>query len=122
MRAVLDSNVLARAAYSVGGPAEELVRRLAIPPNALVLSAELLTELRRVLRYPRLRAAHKLDYLEIDRSIAIIESVAETVVLRQIVLFASCLTIPMMTTSSLRQLSPKPTFSAREISTSTIGR
>ena len=28
MRATLDSNVLARAVYSVGGPAEEIVRRL----------------------------------------------------------------------------------------------
>ena len=79
MRAVLDSNVLARATYSVGGPAEELVQRLAIAPHALILSAELLIELRRVLRYPRLRAVHKFDDERSERSVTILESVAELV-------------------------------------------
>jgi len=50
MRAVLDSNVLARAMYGVGGPAEESVRRLTAPPHVLIVSEFLLRELRRVLR------------------------------------------------------------------------
>jgi predicted nucleic acid-binding protein len=61
MRAVLDSNVLARAVYSIGGPAEEAVRRLAAPPHVLIVSQFLLTELRRVLRYPRVQRVHGFD-------------------------------------------------------------
>jgi hypothetical protein len=37
MWALLDSNVLARAVYSVGGPAEEVVKRLAISPHVVIL-------------------------------------------------------------------------------------
>ena len=61
MRAVLDSNVLARAMYSLGGPAEEVVRRLTVPPHVIIVSEFLLNELRRVLRYPRLRQVHGFD-------------------------------------------------------------
>jgi putative PIN family toxin of toxin-antitoxin system len=83
MRAVLDSNVLARAVYSAGGPAEEVVRRLTAPPHVLILSEFLLQELRRVLRYPRLRRAHGLDDQEIERAVTVLESAAARVEMRE---------------------------------------
>lgn len=76
MRAIIDSNVLARAVYSVGGPAEEAVRRLTVPPNVLVVCSFLLAELRRVLRYPRLQALHGFDDQKIERAVAAIETAA----------------------------------------------
>jgi uncharacterized protein len=79
MRALLDSNVLARALYSVGGPAEEAVRRLAAPPHVLIVSSFLLTELRRVLRYPRLQLLHGLDDQKIDRAVTALETAATLV-------------------------------------------
>ncbi len=70
MRVVVDSNVLARAVYSVGGSAEETVRQLKNSPHALLVSAFILEELRRVLQYPRLRKLHGFDDQTIDRLVA----------------------------------------------------
>lgn len=83
MRAVLDSNVLARAVYSVGGPAEEVVQRLTAPPHTLIVSSFLLEELRRVLGYPRLRRVHGFDDERIDRAVAALESAAERIETRE---------------------------------------
>ncbi|HEV3259533.1 MAG TPA: hypothetical protein VG013_21890 [Gemmataceae bacterium] len=55
MRIVLDSNVLARTAPGKTGTAREVVLRVTQLPHSLILSAALLTELARVLQYPRLR-------------------------------------------------------------------
>jgi putative PIN family toxin of toxin-antitoxin system len=76
MRAALDSNVLASALYSAGGPAEEVVRRLCAPTHVLVVSAFLLAELRRVLHYPRLRQVHGFDDEQIERAVAALETAA----------------------------------------------
>jgi uncharacterized protein len=78
MRAVLDSNVLARAVYSAGGPAEECVRRLH-PPHALITSLALLDELRRVLHYPRLRRVHGFDDEKIERVVTALRVAAACV-------------------------------------------
>jgi putative PIN family toxin of toxin-antitoxin system len=83
MRAILDSNVLARALYSVGGPAEEAVRRLTARPHTLVVSAFLLAELRRVLRYPRLQSLHGFDDEKIDRVVAALQAAAVYVAVRE---------------------------------------
>ena len=83
MRAVLDSNVLARALYSVGGPAEEAVRRLTAPPHVLVVSSFLLEELRRVLRYPRLQRVHGLGEQAIERAVAALQIAASYVEVRE---------------------------------------
>jgi putative PIN family toxin of toxin-antitoxin system len=82
MRAVLDSNVLARAVYSAGGPAEEAVRRLTAPPHVLIVSNFILTELGRALRYPRLLRVHGLDDEKIDRAVAALESAASSIEIR----------------------------------------
>lgn len=61
MRAVLDTNVLARAVPGKTGPAREVMELLAVAPHVLVTAPVLLDELTRVLGYPRLRAIHGLD-------------------------------------------------------------
>ena len=60
MRIVLDTNVLARAAYSFAGPAAEVMGRLREPGHTLIASEFLLCEIDRVLRYPRLQRYHGL--------------------------------------------------------------
>jgi uncharacterized protein len=57
MRIVLDTNILARAKTGPRGPAGELLR-LVLNDHIIILSPALLTELSRVLRYPRMRALH----------------------------------------------------------------
>ena len=61
MRAVLDTNILARAVPGQTGPAREVLELLSVSPHVLVTAPALLDELSRVLGYPRLRAIHGLD-------------------------------------------------------------
>lgn len=75
-RAVLDTNVLARAARGGDGAAAELVRRLTQPPHVLVLSPFLLAELTRVLRYERVRALHGLDEAGMDDFVETLQTAA----------------------------------------------
>ena len=61
MRVVLDTNVLVRATLSPSGPAAELVEIIQSQRHSLVVSEFILTELNRVLSYPRLVALHRFD-------------------------------------------------------------
>ena len=81
MRIVLDTNVLARAAKPSSGPAREVLIRCTDDPHVLLLSAYILSELRRVLRYEHVREMHGLDDAGIDRYIAGVESAGVTVAL-----------------------------------------
>jgi len=81
MRIVLDTNILARAATGPGGPAGELLRRV-LKDELLVLSPFLITELSRVLRYPRVRAMHEWDDTRIDGYVHDLQA-------------ASCIVLPM---------------------------
>jgi putative PIN family toxin of toxin-antitoxin system len=81
MRIVLDTNILARAASPSAGPAREVLMRSATAPHVLVLSAFILSELSRVLRYPRVQAMHGLDDARIDRFVADVEAAGVTVLL-----------------------------------------
>jgi predicted nucleic acid-binding protein len=65
MRVVLDTNILARAAGSRGGPAGELFERIC-GGQVLVVSPELLAELARVLNYDRVRRMHRLSDAETE--------------------------------------------------------
>lgn len=69
MRVVLDTNVLARSAYRLEGPAAEVLDRVCASPHLLILSTSILDELRRVLHYPRFRAFHRLSDEAIARFI-----------------------------------------------------
>ena len=75
MRLVLDTNVLARAMASPGGPAGELFEQT-LAGHTLVVSLELLSELTRVLAYPRVRRLHGRGDDEIADFIGSIESIA----------------------------------------------
>jgi len=70
MRVVLDTNILARSAYRLAGPAAEVLDRLGKPGHTLIASSYLLNEVGRVLRYPRLQRLHGLAGVEIDRFVA----------------------------------------------------
>jgi putative PIN family toxin of toxin-antitoxin system len=61
MRVVIDSSVLARATPGKSSAAREVLLLATQAPHTLVASAPLLTELARVLQYPRVRALHGLD-------------------------------------------------------------
>lgn len=58
MRIVLDSNILVRAFVSSRGLAHDLLLVILSSGHTLILSNEILTEVARVLRYPRLMAVH----------------------------------------------------------------
>jgi predicted nucleic acid-binding protein len=61
MRIVLDTNVLARAAMRTSGLGRELLLRCTENPHVLVLSEFIISEVSRVLRYPRVRKSHGLS-------------------------------------------------------------
>ena len=61
MRVLLDSNVLARATPGKTSAAREVLLLVTQPPHQLITPAERLTELARILQYPRVRALHGLD-------------------------------------------------------------
>ena len=75
MRIVLDTNVLARAMASPRGPAGELFEQT-LAGHTLVVSLELLSELTRVLAYPRVRRLHGRGDDEIAEFIDSVESSA----------------------------------------------
>ena len=58
MRIVLDSNILVRFFASSRGLAHDLILAILASDHTLILSNEILTEVARVLRYPRLLIAH----------------------------------------------------------------
>jgi putative PIN family toxin of toxin-antitoxin system len=76
MRIVLDSNVLVRAARPVLGPAREVLLRATEEPHVLLLSAFIISELRRVLGYEHVRKMHGLDDRGIERYVLDVESAA----------------------------------------------
>lgn len=58
MRIVLDSNILVRSFVRSHGLAHELLLVILASEHSLILSSEMLVEVARVLRYPRLVAVH----------------------------------------------------------------
>jgi len=58
VRTVLDRNILVRAFAKSSGLASELLLAILAGDHTLILSNEMLSEVSRVLRYPRLVAAH----------------------------------------------------------------
>jgi putative PIN family toxin of toxin-antitoxin system len=58
LRAVLDSNILVRSFVSSQGLAHDLLLAILSSGHTLILSNEMLSEVARVLRYPRLMAVH----------------------------------------------------------------
>lgn len=80
MRAVLDTNVLVRATKNAHGPAREVLRHFEAGDHVLVLSSHILTELLRVLHYPRVQAMHRLTTAECQAFVKSLHDVAEVIV------------------------------------------
>ena len=76
MRIVIDTNVLARASRGGTGLAAEVMRRVSVTPHVPIGSPFLLSELARVLRYPRMRKLHGLDDTAIDAYVQAVQSAA----------------------------------------------
>lgn len=81
MRAVLDTNVLARATPGRSSPANQVLEAMLEPPHVLIASEFLLHELGRVLRYDRVRQLHGLNDAEVDAYIQAIREASLMVVL-----------------------------------------
>ena len=79
MRIVLDTSILVRAHDGAGGPARELLIRLIESDHVLVISDEILHELAKVLRYPRMMAMHGLSEGRIYNFIAMLRTASEMV-------------------------------------------
>ncbi len=79
MRIVIDTSVLVRAHEGANGPARELLLRILESDHSLILSNEILYELARVLRYPRMIAMHGLSEGRIYEYIALLRAVSEIV-------------------------------------------
>jgi len=82
MRVTLDTNILARVAFSPHGPAGELFDVIQAH-HTLVLSPAMLTELSRVLNYERVRRLHRLGDAAIAGFVKSIEAGALIVGLAQ---------------------------------------
>jgi len=79
VRIVLDTSILVRAHESASGPARELLLRIIESDHVLVISNEILHELARVLRYPRMIALHGLSEGRIYDYIAMLRAASEIV-------------------------------------------
>lgn len=81
MRIVLDTTILVRANESSQGPARQLLLDIVTCRHTLLLCNEILYELARVLRYPRLQALHGLPETRIYDYIGFLREVSELVTL-----------------------------------------
>ena len=82
MRIVLDTTILVRSTEKSHGPARDLLLNLVASEHTLLLSNEMLHELARVLRYPRLLAFYGLSEARVYHFIGFLREVAEIVTLR----------------------------------------
>jgi putative PIN family toxin of toxin-antitoxin system len=78
MRVVLDTNLIVRAAGQAG-VARELLSLALDERHTLVLSHSLYAEIQKVLRYPRVRALHGWDDVEVRRFLDLLVTGSEQV-------------------------------------------
>jgi len=79
VRIVLDTTILVRANESSQGLARQLLLEIVASRHTLLLSSEILYELARVLRYPRLQAFYGLPETRIYDYIGFLREVSELV-------------------------------------------
>lgn len=79
MRVVLDTTILVRAHDGAKGLARDLVATLIESDHVIILSNEMLYELARVLRYPRMTARHRQTEEEIYHFVSRLRVVSELV-------------------------------------------
>jgi putative PIN family toxin of toxin-antitoxin system len=81
VRIVLDTTILVRANGSSHGLARQLLLEIVTSRHTLLLSSEILYELARVLRYPRMQALYGLPETRIYDYIGFLREVSELVTL-----------------------------------------
>ena len=79
MRVVLDTTILVRANHHANGIARELLLAIISGRHSVLLSNEMLYELARVLRYPRLQAIYGLSDEQLYEFISFLYEVAEII-------------------------------------------
>lgn len=89
MRIVLDTTILVRATEKSHGSARALLLQIFDSRHALVLSNEILNQVARVLRYPRLQEFYGLSEEQIYNFIGLLREVAEIVVLSPLLVLPS---------------------------------
>ena len=75
MRVLLDANILVRANEKSSGPARRLLLDLIARRHVILTSAEILIELARVLRYPRVQALFGVSEEQIYEYVQFLKSV-----------------------------------------------
>ena len=86
MRIVLDTTVLVRANENSLGPARDLLLVIISKKHDLLLSNEILYELARVLRYPRLQRLYRLSEADVYGFVSFLREFAEIVTLDPLVI------------------------------------
>ena len=81
MRITFDVNILVRAVLQPTGP-EGAVLGLSTPPHVIVLSEQILADVRKALHYPRIQKRSTLSSESIDQFVAALRSVADLVSLQ----------------------------------------
>jgi putative PIN family toxin of toxin-antitoxin system len=81
VRIVLDTAILVRATEGSNGPARELLLNIVTGSHTLLLCSEILFEVARVLRYPRMLALHGLSETRIYDFICFLRDASELVTL-----------------------------------------
>ena len=79
MRVLLETNVLVRAILRNDSPAREVLLQLRSEPHVLIFSTFIITELYRVLTYPRVRERATASQQEIQELLSSLEAIAEIV-------------------------------------------
>jgi putative PIN family toxin of toxin-antitoxin system len=79
VRIVLDTTILVRATEKSHGPARDLLLSIVASRHTLVLSNEILHEVAKVLRYPRLREFYGLSEARVYDFVGFLREVAEIV-------------------------------------------
>lgn len=79
MRIGIDTAILIRAHDKASGPARELLALIRDTEHKLILSPYVLSEVARVLYYPRLQKLYSLTEHEIDRYLGMLRSMADIV-------------------------------------------
>src|ERR1035438_6648781 len=80
MRVTLDTAILVRTNVKATGPAKELLKTIERSGSVLVLSAFLIREVGRVLKYPRIQSVYRLTDADIQQHIEYLQSLGEIVV------------------------------------------
>ena len=82
MKIVLDTTILVRANEHTHGLARELLTQIVESKHTLLVSNEMLHELARVLRYPRLQAFYDLSETLVFEYVGFLRRSSETVTCR----------------------------------------